>query len=194
MSETVTIKLQGDDYQIAWGESGQATRRYWWDLIAAAGRFGDISDAMAVVLIQNREAIEKLLAEGATAVEVVLDKPETQILNKAQAIRYETVCHECGKKLSEGDAYVYGVDYWTCGNCLKPIVTLTPIPTDPWPAEAVKVWKVMRGEEVLHVWKMPNNSISWRCEGEGGFWSGPAVALPTDWLNDAPILVWERVR
>jgi len=78
------------------------------------------------------------------------------------------------------------------------LVPICPIPADPWPADALEVWRVKRGEEVLHVWKLPQRPsgpwMYWQCEGEDGLWSGPAVALPLEWLTDAPNLVWEQVK
>jgi len=132
------------------------------------------TEQMMHALIDKREdgSIEKMLEEF-EEVEVEAEMPVTQILNKAQAVSYETVCHECGRKLREGDKYAYGVDFWTCAKCLKPMVTLTGIPADPFPPEAVECWEVTReGEsEVKRVWKI-EGSPPW-CNSTGGGWYFP---------------------
>ena len=78
---------------------------------------------------------------------------------------------------------------------LEEAATLTAIPADPWPADAVEVLKVTRGEEVKHVWQLPPDGFNpWRCEGEQGCWTYAIYSLPTEWIADAPNLVWERVK
>ena len=80
---------------------------------------------------------------------------------------------------------------------LEEAATLTAIPADPWPADAIEVWRVKRGEEVLHVWKLPPDSNRygpWICESGDGYWPQAISALPAQWFDDAQNLVWERVK
>ena len=153
MSETVIVKGYGDSLY-APGKCGNWYARggyhFWTE---------DYTPAMMHALIDNCEAIEKLL-ETAQAVEVTVE--------------------------AEGE-----LNY--CASCrtYSPQVTLTAIPADPWPADAIEVWRVKRGVQSKYVWQYEPDY--WRDE-DGTLGDSAVDALPRDWRKDAPNLVWERVR
>jgi len=85
---------------------------------------------------------------------------------------------------------------YNCAGCGLPAaqVTLTGIPADPFPKEALECWEVTRegDSEVRWVWKTDDPVYPWN--GQYPRFDTPVGAVGYDWMREPWKLKWRRVR